>query len=72
MNHIRDAGKVRARDRIAVLAALNLTFDLVDPSKTASRAPATVSEPNTTGDDPRLSALLARLDSALNIDTPLL
>ena len=27
---IRDHGKVRARDRIAVLAALNLAFDLTD------------------------------------------
>ena len=26
---IRDAGKVKARDRIAVLASLNLAFDLV-------------------------------------------
>jgi cell division protein ZapA len=30
MCKIRDAGKVRARDRIAVLAALNLAFDLGD------------------------------------------
>jgi cell division protein ZapA len=30
MCKIRDAGKVRARDRIAVLAALNLAFDLSD------------------------------------------
>jgi cell division protein ZapA len=27
MTRIRDAGKIRARDRIAVLAALNLAFD---------------------------------------------
>jgi cell division protein ZapA len=30
MCRIRDGGKVRARDRIAVLAALNLAFDLAD------------------------------------------
>ncbi len=30
MCKIRDANKVRARDRIAVLAALNLAFDLSD------------------------------------------
>ena len=30
MCRIRDAGKVRARDRIAVLAALNLAFDVAD------------------------------------------
>lgn len=30
MCKIRDAGKVRARDRIAVLAALNLAFDVTE------------------------------------------
>src|SRR4051794_13096819 len=30
MCKIRDAGKVKARDRIAVLAALNLAFDIAD------------------------------------------
>ena len=30
MCKIRDAGKIRARDRIAVLAALNIAFDLVE------------------------------------------
>ena len=30
MSAIRDGGKVKARDRIAVLAALNLAFDLAD------------------------------------------
>jgi cell division protein ZapA len=46
MCKIRDAGKVRARDRIAVLAALNLAFDLSDnvtpavaPSATAAATP---------------------------------
>ena len=37
MCKIRDAGKIKARDRIAVLAALNLAFELSD------RAPATTS-----------------------------
>ena len=30
MTRIRDAGKVRARERIAVLAALNLAFEVAD------------------------------------------
>ena len=30
MCKIRDAGKIKARDRIAVLAALNLAFELAD------------------------------------------
>ena len=36
MCNIRDAGKIKARDRIAVLASLNLAFDL---SKNAAPAP---------------------------------
>ena len=43
MCKIRDAGKVRARERIAVLAALNLAFDLAEPvagAATASTSPA--------------------------------
>lgn len=46
MCRIRDAGKVKARDRIAVLAALNLAFDLSnrpepapEPEPGASNAP---------------------------------
>ena len=38
MCRIRDAGKVKARDRIAVLAALNLAFDLADRDRAASEA----------------------------------
>lgn len=40
MCRIRDAGKVRARDRIAVLAALNLAFEL-----SGRPAPAAISPP---------------------------
>ena len=43
MCRIRDAGKVRARDRIAVLAALNLAFDVSDralPSQSSGFAPS--------------------------------
>jgi cell division protein ZapA len=39
MCRIRDAGKVRARERIAVLAALNLAFDLSDRGTTTEPAP---------------------------------
>ena len=44
MCKIRDVGKVRSRERIAVLAALNLAFDLAAPSV----APAFVSSAPTT------------------------
>ena len=45
MCKIRDAGKVKARDRIAVLAALNLAFDVSDrsaavPARRASLHPS--------------------------------
>jgi len=76
MTAIRDAGKVRARERIAVLAALNLAFDLADreagdlarasagsaPSTGAAAGPASASEQE------RLEALVLRLDEALGSD----
>jgi cell division protein ZapA len=66
MCRIRDAGKVKARDRIAVLAALNLAFDVGDrEARTSAPAPARAVD----GDaDPRLAALLQRLDAALGDD----
>lgn len=66
MNQIREAGKVRARDRIAVLAALNLTFEMVGTTQTTPLAPALTTESTPLGDDHRLNALLMRLDHALN------
>ena len=70
MCKIRDAGKVKARDRIAVLAALNLAFDVAPPAAPAVRA----AEPAIAGEtrDPTLTALLARLDGALGEDGQLL
>lgn len=68
MCRIRDAGKVKARDRIAVLAALNLAFE-TDPSNTviasSSPAPLAASPASNYGPDARLSALLAKLDQSL-------
>ena len=76
MCKIRDGGKVKARDRIAVLAALNLAFDLSDRSASAASAAATpipAATParapgKTTGADPQLGSLLERLDAALGVD----
>ena len=66
MCRIRDAGKVKARDRIAVLAALNLAFE-IDPSNATASSPAPVATTaaNSYGPDARLSALMARLDQSL-------
>jgi len=66
MCRIRDAGKVKARDRIAVLAALNLAFDVSD--RVAPPAAGTPQPRGEGNDDPRLSQLLQRLDRALGDD----
>jgi cell division protein ZapA len=86
MCRIRDAGKVKARDRIAVLAALNLAFDVADRSVAPLQA-SSFAAPETNGNgngkahvngerheanDPRLGSLLQRLDSALGEDGRLL
>ena len=57
---IRDGGKVKARDRIAVLAALNLAFDLADNHTSRAPVPAAPAEGNV-----RLAALVQQLDLAL-------
>jgi cell division protein ZapA len=75
MCKIRDAGKLKARDRIAVLAALNLAFELSErPSAPASNAPASsaAAEGSAAIAPQQLSALLAKLDQALGDDGQLL
>jgi cell division protein ZapA len=70
MCKIRDAGKIKARDRIAVLAALNLAFELSDPAPRAAND-AAAGQPS--GPLPTsLSGLIGRLDSALSGDGQLL
>jgi cell division protein ZapA len=77
MCRIRDAGKVKARDRIAVLAALNLAFDLTDRVAPAAAAPT--SSPDTPTDatpdahaQERVNQLVARIDQVLGNDGQLL
>jgi cell division protein ZapA len=85
MCKIRDAGKVRARDRIAVLAALNLAFDVPDREPAAepstspddhsvpvTKANALATNPVDTDSDVLLVSLLERLDQALGEDGRLL
>ncbi len=66
MSSIRDAGKVKARERIAVLAALNLAFVLAE-----RQAAAAVSAPLEAGDID-VAALVRRLDESLAQDGQLL
>ena len=65
MSAIRDAGKVKARERIAVLAALNLAFALAErPAAPASPGDAVA------GID--VDALIRRIDQTLGADGQLL
>ena len=78
MSAIRDAGKVKARERIAVLAALNLAYQLAD------RPPRTVPDASTgtpargagaqggQGMQGDIDALIQRVDAALGSDGQLL
>ena len=71
MCKIRDAGKIKARDRIAVLAALNLAFDqaeLVASIHSSSASVADLPQPS----QERLTKLLARLDQVIKRDGQLI
>ena len=82
MCRIRDAGKVKARDRIAVLASLNLAFELSQRENQGFAAPSFLpSEPaplpeSASSSDPatqvRIDELVRRLDQALGNDGQLI
>jgi cell division protein ZapA len=85
MSGIRDAGKVKARERIAVLAALNLAYRLAEAPRAAAppAAAAETGDAASHGEHAEASAarraaaaqvemLIARLDTALNDDGRLL
>jgi cell division protein ZapA len=80
MCKIRDNGKIKARDRIAVLASLNLAFDLSQRDQEAAAAATSLPMPLNTasrealapGHDALLSTLLHRLDAALGEDGQLI
>ena len=72
MCKIRDAGKVKARDRIAVLAALNLAFDLSDRPAAVPAAAANGAAGAPAVDDARVGALVQRIDRVLGHDGHLL
>jgi cell division protein ZapA len=65
MGAIRDAGKVKARERIAVLAALNLAYQLAERP-----APPAAGEVDARGVD--VAALVRKIDAALGDDGQLL
>ncbi len=75
MSAIRDGGKVKARERIAVLAALNVAYQLAELN--ASRPAAPMLHANGTSNPAEASeldlvALIQRIDNALGDDGQLL
>ena len=79
MCKIRDAGKIRARDRIAVLSALNIAFEQQEHQSSAnpanaSNVPSSTSmhQPHAELLHPRLQLLLQRMNEVLTEDGKLL
>ena len=69
MCKIRDGGKIKARDRIAVLAALNMAYELTDAPAGSAAASAEPQPPAlSVAEQATLGALLSRLDKALGDD----
>ena len=72
MCKIRDQGRVKARDRIAVLAALNLAGELLEQAR-GQPAPEAAPGVQAQGSlEQQAQALLSRLDAALAEDGQLL
>ena len=71
---IRDSGKIKARERIAVLAALNLAFSLSDATaQVQTQAQAPSSPPSAAPESlPEIDVLMKRIDEALAQDGQLL
>jgi cell division protein ZapA len=71
MSNIRDAGKVKARERIAVLAALNLAYALAErPAPPPAAAPVDGAANDSAQVD--IDALIQRLDQTLGANGQLL
>ena len=67
MSAIRDGGKVKARERIAVLAALNLAYQLAERPAAREAAPARTAS-DAAKSSAALDALIERVDAALRED----
>ena len=80
MTAIREGGKVKARERIAVLAALNLAYQLAERSTALPSAPPRPPHTSPAGSraesaaeiDAEFNALVRRIDAALGEDGQLL
>ena len=72
MTSIRDSGKVKARERIAVLAALNVAYQLAERGNMPAPAARAGESPASAASDADIDALLRRVDAALAEDGQLL
>jgi cell division protein ZapA len=73
MSAIRDGNKVKARERIAVLAALNLAYRLAERGTSPpADAPHEPAGKHAAADDIDVDALLRRIDAVLGNDNHLL
>jgi len=70
MTAIRSAGKVKARERIAVLAALNLAYQLAE--RAAAPPAAALKHDGSAPGRSDIDALIRRVDDALGEDGQLL
>jgi cell division protein ZapA len=66
---IRDSSKIKARERIAVLAALHLAFDLAERPASESPRKAVATDAN---QDVDIAALIRRIDDTLSADGQLI
>jgi cell division protein ZapA len=73
MCKIRDAAKIKARERIAVLAALNLAFEVTQEQLSTKLATAAAAQLDLEAPpSQQLTDLIAKLDEALGDDGRLL
>ena len=77
MSAIRDAGKVKARERIAVLTALNLAYQRAEQGRAPQPAPtapdaASAGASSSDAGAPDIEHLIRRIDIALGNDGLLL
>ena len=74
MSAIRDAGKVKARERIAVLTALNLAYQRAEQADLAARTPVPPPAPALAVADGEIDVehLIRRIDGVLGQDGQLL
>ena len=68
MSAIRDAGKVKARERMAVLAALNIAYQTVQQPAAATASAAAPARASAAPDARDVDALVRRIDAVLADD----